>query len=74
MRRLGRPRARETMTPAIVAIVTAYNEAERIGATLAALASAFPGARLIVGDDGSQRRDARSRRLRRAPAWCAASA
>jgi glycosyltransferase involved in cell wall biosynthesis len=41
------------MTPDIFAIVTAYNEAERIGATLAALAGAFPGARLIVGDDGS---------------------
>jgi glycosyltransferase involved in cell wall biosynthesis len=34
-------------------IVTAYNEAERLGATLAALASTFPGARVIVGDDGS---------------------
>ncbi|MEA2226185.1 MAG: hypothetical protein QOE67_1467 [Solirubrobacteraceae bacterium] len=44
---------RQTMTPDIFAIVTAYNEAERIGATLAALASAFPGVRLIVGDDGS---------------------
>jgi glycosyltransferase involved in cell wall biosynthesis len=41
------------MNPDIYAIVTAYNEAERIGATLATLASAFPGVRLIVGDDGS---------------------
>jgi glycosyltransferase involved in cell wall biosynthesis len=41
------------MTPEIYAIVTAYNEAERIGATLATLAAAFPGVRLIVGDDGS---------------------
>jgi len=41
------------MTPAIYAIVTAYDEAERIGATLATLAAAFPGARLLVGDDGS---------------------
>ena len=41
------------MTPDIYAIVTAYNEAERIGATLATLATAFPGVRLIVGDDGS---------------------
>jgi Glycosyl transferase family 2 len=41
------------MTSAIYAIVTAYDEAERIGATLATLATAFPGARLVVGDDGS---------------------
>jgi glycosyltransferase involved in cell wall biosynthesis len=41
------------MTPEIFAIVTAYNEAERIGVTLATLASAFPGVRLLVGDDGS---------------------
>jgi glycosyltransferase involved in cell wall biosynthesis len=34
-------------------IVTAHNEAERIGATVAALAHAFPGARLWVADDGS---------------------
>jgi glycosyltransferase involved in cell wall biosynthesis len=41
------------MTPDIFAIVTAYNEAERIGATLATLAAAFPGVRLVVADDGS---------------------
>ena len=41
------------MNPDIYAIVTAYDEAERIGATLATLANAFPGARVIVGDDGS---------------------
>jgi glycosyltransferase involved in cell wall biosynthesis len=41
------------MTPDTFAIVTAYNEAERIGATLRALAVALPGARLLVGDDGS---------------------
>ncbi|HEV7527461.1 MAG TPA: glycosyltransferase [Solirubrobacteraceae bacterium] len=41
------------MTTDIYAIVTAYNEAERISATLATLATTFPGARLIVGDDGS---------------------
>ncbi|HEY2570443.1 MAG TPA: glycosyltransferase, partial [Solirubrobacteraceae bacterium] len=41
------------MSTDIYAIVTAYNEAERIGATLATLATTFPGARLIVGDDGS---------------------
>ena len=34
-------------------IVTAYNEADRIGATLAALALAFPGARVWLADDGS---------------------
>jgi glycosyltransferase involved in cell wall biosynthesis len=34
-------------------IVTAYNEADLIEATLATLAAAFPGAPLFVGDDGS---------------------
>ncbi len=34
-------------------VVAAYNEAELIGATLAALALAFPGAPLWVADDGS---------------------
>jgi len=34
-------------------IVTARNEGDRIGATLAALALAFPGARLFLADDGS---------------------
>jgi glycosyltransferase involved in cell wall biosynthesis len=34
-------------------IVTAFNEAERLAATLDALALAFPGARLWVADDGS---------------------
>jgi glycosyltransferase involved in cell wall biosynthesis len=37
-----------------VVIVAARNEADRIGATLDALASAFPGAQLIVGDDASE--------------------
>jgi glycosyl transferase family 2 len=37
-----------------VAIVAAQNEAERIGATLDALARALPDARLIVADDASQ--------------------
>jgi len=41
------------MTPDTFVIVTAFNEADRIGATLAALASAFPGASLWVADDGS---------------------
>jgi glycosyltransferase involved in cell wall biosynthesis len=34
-------------------IVAAYNEADRIAATLGALARAFPGAPLWVADDGS---------------------
>jgi glycosyltransferase involved in cell wall biosynthesis len=34
-------------------IVTAHNEADRIGATLAALAQSFPGAAVFVADDGS---------------------
>src|SRR3954471_8861548 len=37
--------------PAVV--VSAWNEADRIGATLAALRGAFPGARLVVADDHS---------------------
>ena len=36
-----------------VVIVAAHNEARRIGATLAALADALPGARLLVADDAS---------------------
>jgi glycosyltransferase involved in cell wall biosynthesis len=39
--------------PDVFAIVAAYNETDRIAATLAALAEAFPGARLWVADDGS---------------------
>ena len=34
-------------------IVTAYNEADRIAATLAALALAFPDAPVFLADDGS---------------------
>ena len=34
-------------------IVTARNEADRLPATLAALDRAFPGARVVVADDGS---------------------
>jgi glycosyltransferase involved in cell wall biosynthesis len=34
-------------------IVIAHNEADRIGATLAALARAFPGAPVFLADDGS---------------------
>ncbi|HEX4483395.1 MAG TPA: glycosyltransferase [Solirubrobacteraceae bacterium] len=41
------------MPAQIFAIVTAYNEADRIAATLAALADAFPRARVLLADDGS---------------------
>jgi glycosyltransferase involved in cell wall biosynthesis len=41
------------MTSDASIIVTAYNEAPRIGATLDALAAAFPGAPVRVADDGS---------------------
>jgi glycosyltransferase involved in cell wall biosynthesis len=41
------------MAPDTFVIVTAYNEADRIGATLDALAEAFPGAALLLADDGS---------------------
>jgi glycosyltransferase involved in cell wall biosynthesis len=41
------------MVPATAVIVTAHNEADRLPATLAALAAAFPGARVLVADDGS---------------------
>jgi glycosyltransferase involved in cell wall biosynthesis len=37
-----------------VVIVTAYNEADRLPATLAALREAFPAARVVVADDGSR--------------------
>ncbi len=41
------------MAPATAVIVTAHNEADRLPATLAALAATFPGARVLVADDGS---------------------
>jgi glycosyltransferase involved in cell wall biosynthesis len=41
------------MSSDTVLIVTAYNEAPRIAATLDALAAAFPGAPVWVADDGS---------------------
>ncbi len=41
------------MAPDTYVIVTAHNEAERIRATLAALASAFPGSPVFLADDGS---------------------
>ncbi|MEA2313760.1 MAG: hypothetical protein QOI03_452 [Solirubrobacteraceae bacterium] len=46
------------MAAQTVVIVAARNEAERIGATLAALAHAFPHAPLWVADDGSRDRTA----------------
>ena len=36
-----------------VVIVSAYQEADRLPATLGALGDAFPGARVLVADDGS---------------------
>jgi glycosyltransferase involved in cell wall biosynthesis len=36
-----------------IVLVAAHNEADRLPATIAALAEAFPGARVIVADDGS---------------------
>jgi glycosyltransferase involved in cell wall biosynthesis len=41
------------MAPDTYVIVTAHNEAERIRATLGALAPAFPGAPVFLADDGS---------------------
>jgi glycosyltransferase involved in cell wall biosynthesis len=41
------------MAPDTLIILTAHNEADRIGATLRALASAFPDAPVWVADDGS---------------------
>jgi len=40
--------------PELLVIVAARNEADRIGSTLHALATAFPGAPLWVGDDASE--------------------
>jgi len=41
------------MAPDTYVILTAHNEADRIRATLAALAPAFPGAPVFLADDGS---------------------
>src|SRR4051794_28352386 len=41
------------VTPEIAVVVSAYNEEDRLGDTLAALRDAFPGARLVVADDHS---------------------
>jgi glycosyltransferase involved in cell wall biosynthesis len=37
-----------------IVIVSAYDEADRLAATLAALGDAFPGSRVLVADDGSR--------------------
>jgi glycosyltransferase involved in cell wall biosynthesis len=42
-----------TPEPALVVIVAAQNEVERIGAALDALSAVLPGARLMVADDAS---------------------
>ena len=55
--------------PAINVIVTARNEADRLGATLDALAESFPGARVIVADDGSTDAHAARWRDSTAPSW-----
>ena len=41
------------MTPEIAVVVSAYNEADRLGDTLAAVREAFPGAWVMVADDFS---------------------
>jgi glycosyltransferase involved in cell wall biosynthesis len=41
------------MTSETIVIVSAYNEADRLPATLSALREAFPGSRVLVADDGS---------------------
>jgi glycosyltransferase involved in cell wall biosynthesis len=41
------------VTPEIAVVVSAYNEADRLGDTLAAVQDAFPGARIMVADDHS---------------------
>jgi glycosyltransferase involved in cell wall biosynthesis len=40
--------------PEILILIAARNEADRLGATLAALSQAFPGARVVVADDNSE--------------------
>ncbi len=50
---MSRDPATPQQTPRRAVIVAARNEAARIGATLSALAEAFPGAELVVADDAS---------------------
>ena len=59
---------------AVVVVVAAHNEADRIAATLAALARAFPGAPVWVADDGSRDATAEIAAGGAAPWSCAASA
>src|SRR2546429_5644316 len=42
------------MPAELAVIVTAFNEADRLPATLAAVEAAFPDARVLVADDGSR--------------------
>jgi glycosyltransferase involved in cell wall biosynthesis len=42
------------MPQRLAVIVTAFNEADRLPATLAAVETAFPDARVLVADDGSR--------------------
>jgi glycosyltransferase involved in cell wall biosynthesis len=41
------------VTPEIAVVVSAYNEADRLGETIEAVREAFPGARVMVADDFS---------------------
>src|SRR3954465_10859264 len=41
------------VTPEIAVVVSAYNEADRLGETLEAVLETFPGARVMVADDFS---------------------
>lgn len=47
------PAARPARADAVTIIVAAFEEADRIAATLTALAAAFPAATVFVADDGS---------------------
>jgi glycosyltransferase involved in cell wall biosynthesis len=49
----GSERRRPPGPGTLVAIVAAHNEADRVGATVSALAAAFPGAEIVVADDAS---------------------
>jgi glycosyltransferase involved in cell wall biosynthesis len=46
------------MPPSTIVIVTARDEADRLATTLDAIRRAFPGAPVVVGDDGSKDRTA----------------
>ncbi len=52
------------MSARVFVVVAAYNEADRIAETLAALGRAFPDARVFVGDDGSSDATAQIARAR----------